>query len=136
MTHKEKTEIYDLARKCTTYKARHNNIDFHCYGADCSEEMTKNLDWLMQDHRPPVVPRMLNGMIQINNHQWVQNIDWSKIPIDTLVEVWNKPDKKYKRYFAKYENNVIYCWSYGRTSKTATAEDYITDWHYVKLTKE
>lgn len=132
MTNKEKAELYSLATKCATCMARLDNIDYDCHTTACNIEKKRNLSWLMQDYREPV-PCMFDGMIQINGHQWAQDINWDQVPVDTLVEVWNKPDKKYKRYFAKYENNVIYCWSYGRTSKTATAEDYITDWHYVKL---
>ena len=46
-------------------------------------------------------------------------IDWSKVPVDTLIRVrMNKKDEWLLRYFAKYKDGNVYAWDYGCTSKT------------------
>lgn len=46
-----------------------------------------------------------------------EEIDWSKIPVDTEVLVRNSQDQEWEcRYFAKYENGKIYTFVYGATS--------------------
>lgn len=59
-------------------------------------------------------------------------IDWSKVQIDTPILVSIDGNKWHKRYFAKYEDDIIYAFNDGRTSWTALPQDYI-DWKYVKL---
>ena len=45
-------------------------------------------------------------------------VDWSKVPIDTLILVKDdEHDNWCKRYFAKYENGEVYTWTNGATSR-------------------
>jgi hypothetical protein len=46
-------------------------------------------------------------------------LDWSKVAVDTLVLVRDKPNQTWlKRYFSEYKNNMFYCWDGGKTSHT------------------
>ena len=69
---------------------------------------------------------------------WLKNIieevDWSKIPVDTKILVrdfdtanWNR------RYFAKYENGKVWCFLAGRNSWSANPDKDFTDWNMSKL---
>ena len=57
-------------------------------------------------------------------------VDWSKVEVDTKVTVWNKDytSFKRKRYFAKYEDGLIYVFGDGRTSWNALDENDLTAW--------
>ena len=58
-------------------------------------------------------------------------INWSKVEKDTLLEVSDNKDmaRVYRRYFAEYRNETIYCYSGGCTSKTACDT---TPWEYAR----
>lgn len=61
-------------------------------------------------------------------------VDWSKVPVDTLIRVKeNKNDKWILRYFAKYKDGKIYAWDYGCTSKTT---DCVAIWRYGEIVTE
>lgn len=65
-------------------------------------------------------------------------VDWSKVPVDTLILVRNSENEPWRhRYFAKYENNRVYAWCGGATSWSAE-NNYAstTDWDYGKLAEE
>lgn len=50
-------------------------------------------------------------------------IDWSKVPVDTLIRVrFCKSDDWVNRYFSKYENGKVYAWDNGTTSKTGKSD--------------
>lgn len=57
-------------------------------------------------------------------------VDWSKVEVDTKVTVWNTDfdSFKRKRYFAKYEDGLIYVFGDGRTSWNALDENDLTAW--------
>ena len=64
-------------------------------------------------------------------------VDWSKVPVDTKIEVrvsehneWNK------RHFAKFENGYIYAWDNGKTSFTSNTKVSYTAWQQAKLYEE
>lgn len=60
-----------------------------------------------------------------------QEIDWSKIPVDTPILVKRLADGTWlKRHFAKYEDEEVYAWDNGKTSYTI---DSISFWPYAKL---
>lgn len=64
-------------------------------------------------------------------------IDWKKIPIDTKILVRNSSDSSWeRRFFAKYENNMIYAWQSGRCSFTKYDDNDVLTWNYAKLYKE
>lgn len=61
-------------------------------------------------------------------------VDWSRVPVDTpiLVKVTEKCTWIH-RYFAKYENGLVYAWEQGATSWSAEDSDDVCDWKYAKL---
>ena len=66
-------------------------------------------------------------------------VDWSKVPVDTKVLVWGKYDETWlKRYFAKYENDKVYCFNDGGTSfsKSPDSDNKVKYWEYAKLYEE
>lgn len=53
-----------------------------------------------------------------------EEVDWSKVPVDAKVLVWNNVSGEwYRRYFAKYENGKIYVYGFGATSWSAIESD-------------
>lgn len=57
--------------------------------------------------------------------------DWSKVEVDTPILVRDNENGIWKRrYFAKYENRVVYTWSDGRTSWN---EVVVIGWKFAKL---
>ena len=63
-------------------------------------------------------------------------IDWSKLPVDTLIEVKDYEGKWLKRYFKEYINGIVYCWDGGATSRTAHNEYDVHGWDYARLLEE
>ena len=69
-------------------------------------------------------------------------VDWSKVPVDTKILVSNcingagEVIEWRKRYFAKYENGIVYAWNDGKTSFTAELDGSCMNWEYAKLYKE
>ena len=60
-------------------------------------------------------------------------IDWYKVAVDTPILVRDSEDEEWqRRYFAKYENGLIYAWIAGRTS-WSTPDDDVSAWTYAKL---
>ena len=59
-------------------------------------------------------------------------VDWSKIAVDTPILVRDsKTGNWYKRYFAKFKDEKVYAWFYGKTSWTSDNEP--KEWKYAKL---
>lgn len=70
-----------------------------------------------------------------------QEVDWSKVPIDTKVLVSDDNENWNRGYFAGYnrQNKVIYTFRYGATSWTNkwTNENMgRTEWRYAKLAED
>lgn len=50
-------------------------------------------------------------------------VDWSKVPVDTLIRVrFYESDDWINRYFSKYENGKVYAWDNGTTSRTGKSD--------------
>ena len=65
------------------------------------------------------------------------SVDWSKVAVDTKILVRDSEDEKWRRrYFARYENNIVFAWTYGSTSYSSCGYDDVTDWKYAKLAEE
>ena len=61
-------------------------------------------------------------------------IDWNKVEVDTPILVKNSENTEWlKKYFAKYENGLVYVWFLGRTSWTAPHDKSVSAWKYAKL---
>lgn len=67
-------------------------------------------------------------------------VDWAKVPVDTLVRVRDREEQKWTlRYFkgiSDYDRaHRFMTWCDGATSKTAFGEDYVR-WKYCELVEE
>lgn len=61
-------------------------------------------------------------------------VDWSKVAVDTPILVRDSEEEAWrKRYFAKYENGIVYAWDHGTTSWSACGSSNIIDWKFAKL---
>ena len=60
-------------------------------------------------------------------------IDWNKVNVDTPILVRDSEDSKWlERYFAKYEDGLVYAWLGENTSYTTCGA---AKWKYAKLAK-
>lgn len=73
-------------------------------------------------------------------HEWLNSeyveppVDWSKVAVDTPILVKDcEYDNWNRRYFAKYENGMLYAWADGATSWSVPCSDDITRWKTAKL---
>lgn len=66
------------------------------------------------------------------NSEYVEPpVDWSKVAVDTPILIRDSSFSEWvKRYFAKYENGIVYAWSNGATSWSG---DRCTPWELAKL---
>ena len=96
----------------------------------CIEVRCKDCDFVNHD----VCKRKL--------YEWLDSeyveppVDWSKVEVDTPILVKNYRAEIWKRrYFAKYENGMVYAWLEGTTSwsTSGTGDDYMADWKMAKL---
>ena len=60
-----------------------------------------------------------------------KDIDWSKVPVDTPVIVWNT-DEEYRRYFSGIKDGRFSVYADGRTSWSSTTGN-ICSWNHCKL---
>ena len=61
-------------------------------------------------------------------------IDWSKVKVDTPILVRDNENSKWlERYFAKYEDGLVYAWLGENTSYDACG---VAKWKYAKPVKE
>ena len=73
---------------------------------------------------------------EIASLEFKEVIDWSKMPVDTKVLVSNDGKDWYRRYFAEYRDDKIYCFDSGATSFSVDRNSYISAWEYVILYEE
>lgn len=91
-----------------------------CLDIDCAYCRMLMSVWLLDQYKEPKEPE----------------VDWSKVPVDTKIYVKDKIEGEWdKRYFAKYEDGIIYAWEAGGTSWSCDTTD-VTRWRYVKLAEE
>ena len=88
-----------------------------------------------REYRDKGLTEFMN-MSEIVNLEFEEIVDWSKIPIDTLVEVSDDGEKFIKRHFAKYERGMIFVWGDGRSSKTAYSENDVVKWEMANIIRE
>lgn len=85
---------------------------FNDYSFSCTSDA---LSWLFSEYKEP-------------------EVDWSKVKVDTPIMVKNTEDGEWtNRYFAKFEDGIVYTWGGGTTSWTARGEYNMTFWKYAKL---
>lgn len=69
-----------------------------------------------------------------NNVIWErEEVDWTKVPVDTKVLVRNSMGEWYKRYFAEYKDGIFYAFYNGGTSWTTSNK---IPWRECKLDEE
>ena len=66
----------------------------------------------------------------------IEKVDWSKVPVDTKVLVSKDNEIWHRRYFAKYEDGVVYCFTYGVSSFSTDDISDVVAWEYAKLYQE
>ena len=83
-----------------------------CSGMNCAACRMLQMAWLLEEYKEP-------------------EVDWSKVEVDTPILVRVNEDVEWlQRYFAKYENGIVYAWDFGRTSWNETT---MIRWDYAKL---
>ena len=105
--------------KCKFIKK--HNIITDCVMTSCKLCAENFQKWLDEEYKEPII-----------------EIDWTKVPADTPVYVWDDPDgRKMIKHFASYDPNNkkghFLCYIQGKTSWT-TAET--THWVYCELARE
>ena len=73
-----------------------------------------------------VLNDLLNGQNYINIAEELEVVDWSQVAVDTPVLV--RDDDNYtwaKRYFAKYEDGIVYVYPMGTTKWSSNNRDLI-----------
>ena len=69
----------------------------------------------------------------------MDQVDWSKIPVDTKVLVSNSKNGEWdKRYFAKFENGKVFTFTIGATSWSTSRPNnpIVVSWKYAKLAND
>lgn len=95
-----------------------------CGGMTCHTCSKLFALWLDEEYEEPPKPE----------------VDWSKVPVDTLVRVRDREDDPWKiQYFKGFDevNNSVYkysVWDNGRTSRTA--EGLSMRWKYCELVED
>ena len=89
-----------------------------CAGISCEHCHMLQLLWLMEEYEEP------------EEHE----TDWNKVEVDTPILVRTDEATPWvRRYFAKYEDAIVYVWNLGRTSWSATNDKDVSAWPYAKL---
>lgn len=97
--------------------------DFLCQRDECEACLKLFAFWLDEEYEEPPKPE----------------VDWSKVPVDTLVRVRDGEDEEWLlRYFKGINENHLRrryeAWESGATSKTANGE-YLC-WNYCELVED
>lgn len=70
----------------------------------------------------------------INIGEYIGIIDWSKVPVDTPILVKDLGINKWKkRYFAFFDDEMIYTWERGATSWSTEDNKRVVPWKIAKL---
>ena len=86
-----------------------------CDVTNCDKCYMRQMIWLLEDYKEPEEPET----------------DWGKVEVDTPILVRDSKDNKWlKRYFAKYEDGLVYAWLGENTSYDACSA---AKWKYAKL---
>lgn len=109
----EELKGYEGYRFCTDFIVKHIVKTSDCGTMDCNACRMRQMLWLLEEYEEP-------------------EVDWSKIEVDTPILVRSyECEKWYKRYFAKYEDGVVYAWTNGCTNWSA--EEDMLPWKHAKL---
>ena len=127
MTNKEKygNKIIELAANTGMFVLKNGEPEI------CAEIRCKECDFSKSDSCGDGKYKFREWL---NSEYVEQPVDWSKVTVDTPILVRDSEEKVWeRRYFAKYENGMVYAWSAGSTSWSARMSNDITDWKFAKL---
>lgn len=86
-----------------------------CSKVHCGACRLRQTAWLLEDYKEP-------------------EVDWSKVKVDTPILVKNKEHENWRRrYFAAYQDGVVYAWVNGKTSWSENDNKEAAPWSYVEL---
>ena len=103
---------------CVDFVCQHILKIEDCDYIGCSRCNMLQMLWLLEEYEEPKEPE----------------VDWSKVKVDTPILVKEYEESKWtKRYFAKYEDGVVYAWNNGVTSWTANDDECVIAWSFTKL---
>lgn len=80
-----------------------------------------------------VVQELLEMYLYIEIDKHIDVIDWENVPVDTLIKVRKADYEWVYRYFAKYEDGLIFAFANGATSVTAVNKDAVIGYKSAKL---
>ena len=113
-------EILDIACKGDKIAVRNGKM------TSCDNLLCKDCDFGYSDCNEKI--------LKWANSEYVEPpVDWSKVAVDTPILVRDSEEKMWKkRYFAKYENGIVYAWQCGATSWSSNRGN-INNWGMAKL---
>lgn len=82
-----------------------------------------------------VVKDLLINRNYIVIEDYIDVVDWENVPVDTLIKVRKADYEWIYRYFAKYEDGLIFTFANGATSVTAVNKDAVVGYKVAKLVK-
>ena len=103
---------YEVEELCNKFIKPNILKKDNCSGINCTACSMRMMLWLLEDCEE-------------------SEVDWNKVEVNTPILVRDCDDDRWiKRYFAKYENEIIYAWNSGATSWSTS---HITGWKCAKL---
>ena len=106
---------YNGTHFCKDYTKQYILKPDDCTNVGCARCKMLQMLWLLEDYKGP-------------------ETDWSKVEVDTPILVRTDEATQWvRRYFAKYEDGIVYVWNLGRTSWSATNDKDVSAWPYAKL---
>lgn len=115
---KKKEMLNDLGR-----------IRGYCSGVDCCDCPLHSFEYNCEELEFGHLDKILEIVME-----YEPKVDWSKIAVDTKVLVRDSEEYEWvPKYFAKYENGLVYTFLGGKTSFTDNGNNDIIDWRYAKL---
>ena len=116
----DKIREYEGDNICTDFVEPYilKSINAKCTNISCVKCHLYRTIWLMEEYEEP-------------------ETDWSKVEVDTPILVRDSENTEWlKKYFAKYEDGIVYVWNLGRTSWTAPHNKSVSAWKYAKLVED
>ena len=106
---------YKGTRFCKDFIKQYILKSDDCNNVGCARCKMLQMLWLLEEHEEP-------------------ETDCSKVEVDTPILVRTVEWAEWvRRYFAKYEDGMVYAWNLGRTSWSATYDKDVSAWPYAKL---
>ena len=105
---------YKGTRFCKDFIKQYIQKSDDCSNVGCARCKMLQMIWLLEDYEEP-------------------EVDWSKVEVDTPILVRNDDyatTSWLRRYFAEYDDGVVYAWNCGCTS---WSETNMTPWNHAKL---